>query len=152
MKCRLQLHILCPASRWTCGLRGEVPSRNRGRIEDGLQVRAESAFMTPIGETLKVIPSRITSLKASRSSGYFATGLQKLCDWPAQSSTVRSRWCAVMVHATVSPRLLTASMAARVVACSRTMRRRGNALCRATRCGKNLGSALRTQMFWNGKL
>jgi len=71
-------------------------------------------------------PLLMTSLRAFRSSGYFATGLQKFQAWPAQSSTVNAMWCAVMVQATVGPQALTASTAARVVACSSTIRSLGN--------------------------
>lgn len=93
-------------------------------------------------------PSFTTSLKAWRSSGYFATGLQKFHDWPAQSSTVKARWWAVIVQATVGPHNLTASTAALVVACSSTMRSLGNVACSLKRCGRKEDSALRTWIFW----
>jgi hypothetical protein len=40
----------------------------------------------------KSVPEAMTSLKAFRSEGNLATGLQKLKGWPAQSSTMRVRW------------------------------------------------------------
>lgn len=46
---------------------------------------------------------------------------QKLNASSAQSSTVRYRWCAVMVPTTFGPQAFTASTASRVVQCSRTI-------------------------------
>jgi len=49
----------------------------------------------------------------------------------------------VIVAATVGPRDLTASTAAAVVQCSRTMRSLGKRLCRSMRVGRKISSALR---------
>lgn len=52
-------------------------------------------------------PCLITSCSAWRSRGNLATGLQKLWQHPAQSSTTSFKWWTVIVHPTVSPKDLT---------------------------------------------
>lgn len=81
-------------------------------------------------QSLFDLPSLITSRSALRSAHVLATGLQKCNGRPAQSSMIRSRWCGVMVHPTVSPHFFTASTAAAVVACSSTIRSLGKRACR----------------------
>ena len=132
--------------RWILRMAGEGRSRSLGRNGGGLRCGGVSWFRERERKRGNV-PSLMTSRKASRSSGNFATGLQKFQLWPAQSSTVRARWWGVMVHATVLPRDLTRSTAARVVACSRTMRRLGKRAWRERRWGRKRGSALRMWVF-----
>lgn len=66
---------------------GAVLSPNRGRT---VGVLGKWEIKTSCADRAKDSPLLMTSLKASRSSGYFATGLQKFQAWPAQSSTVNA--------------------------------------------------------------
>jgi hypothetical protein len=50
------------------------------------------------------LPDEMAERRAARSRGSLATGLQKWKGWPATSSIVSERWCAVMVQATLAGR------------------------------------------------
>ncbi|KAH3668138.1 hypothetical protein OGAPHI_001892 [Ogataea philodendri] len=97
-------------------------------------------------------PEVAAAMSALLSSGSLATGLQKLIGLPAQSSTIRYRWWAVMDATTFgcSPCLRSlfiswiASTAALVVQCSRTILSFGKSACNLNSAGRNSGSALRT--------
>ena len=54
----------------------------------------------------------------------------------------------MIVHPTVGPSDLTTSTAARVVACSRTIRRLGKVWWSLMRWGRKVGSAFRMCVFW----
>ena len=80
------------------------------------------------------LPEMAALTRASLSLGSLATGLQKLIGLPAQSSTIRCRWCAVRLAATLISEASLMSLfiesivliAASVVQCSRTILKLGN--------------------------
>lgn len=75
--CILPLHMAGLVSMWTLYVLGVARSPNQGRIEGGLP-ETNRVVSSHSRSAVKVVPSRITSRSACRSSGYFATGLQKL--------------------------------------------------------------------------
>ena len=89
-------------------------------------------------------PPNAACSNATRSDGSFATGLQKFIGSPTTSSMLRNKWCAVIVPTTLGAHARTASRAAAVVQCSRTMRRVGNLACRRKKVGRKDSSAFRT--------
>ena len=73
-----------------CGLGSRRVGRRVGAQEEA-GMTWSPVIQTPERQTERYAPSLMTSRSACLSSGYFATGLQKFHDWPAQSSTVSAR-------------------------------------------------------------